>query len=270
MKRIREDSDLKSVFEAGPNGILLSGMPDDVDASLTLVLRSTVAVDSTGITISAVTIHRGNFDREVMPEDIPEDLAGVIWGITIAAAQIRSGNFDSEAMPEYIPEDLAGISFQDYQGVEITVIDSETGLIFASAFIDEATWVFGEEAGVKAFLDTVKGLTTPPLADLGAALPHVFFAMVGSMCEYEACTAQVLVGLAKGPEGTLSTIQLYQFDNTEMAAEALPAIRTQQEDGLGIVSMGSVDIIGDTITQEGRFVKVEGTLPMEELSRMFE
>ncbi|MCK5634460.1 MAG: hypothetical protein KAI06_05210, partial [Anaerolineales bacterium] len=52
-------------------------------------------------------------------------------------------------------------------------------------------------------------------------------------------------------------------------ADALPAIRTQQEGG-GIFSMGSVDIIGDTITLEGRFVKVEGTLPVEDLSRMFE
>ena len=204
-----------------------------------------------------------------MPEDIPEDLAGVIRVITIAAAQIRSGNFDRESMPEYIPEDLEGVSFQDYQGVVITVIEVAQDLEYASAFIDEATWVFGPEAGVKAVLDTAKDLTTPPLADLGAALPHVFFAIVGSMCEYEACTAQVLVGLAKGPERTLSTIQLHQFENAEMAADALPAIRTQQEGG-GIFSMGSVDIIGDTITLEGRFVKVEGALPVEELSRMFE
>jgi hypothetical protein len=173
-------------------------------------------------------------------------------------------------MPEWIPEDLAGVSFQDYQGVEITVIEVAQDLEYASAFIDEATWVFGPEAGVKAVLDTAKGLTTPPLADLGTALPHVFFAMVGGSCEYEACTAQVIVGLAKGPEGTISTIQLYQFENAEMAADALPAIRTQQEEGLRKVSMGSVDIIGDTITQEGRFVKVEGALPIEDLSRMFE
>ncbi|MCK5633513.1 MAG: hypothetical protein KAI06_00410 [Anaerolineales bacterium] len=268
VNRIRDYPDLKSVFEAGPNGILLWGMPDDVDASLTLVLRSTVSADSPGITIAAVTIQRGNFDREAIPEDIPEDLAGVIRVITIAASQIRSGNFDRESMPEYIPEDLAGVSFQDYQGVEITVIEVAQDLEYASAFIDEATWVFGPEAGVKAVLDTAKDLTTPPLADLGAALPHVFFAMVGSMCEYEACTAQVLIGLAKGPEGTLSTIQLHQFENAAMAADALPAIRTQQEGG-GF-SMGSVDIIGDTITQEGRFIKVDGTLPMEDLSRMFE
>lgn len=189
--------------------------------------------------------------------------------IIIAAAQIRSGNFDSEAMPEYILEVLAVVSHQDYQGVEIIVIEVAQDLEYTSAFIDETTWVFGQEAGVKAVLDTAKGLTTPPLADLGAALPDVFFAMVGSMCEYETCTAKVMVGLAKGPEGTLSKIQLYQFENAEMAADALPAIRTQQEGG-GIVSMGSVDIVGDTITQEGRFVKVEGALPMEDLSRMFE
>jgi hypothetical protein len=115
VKTIREDPDLKSIFEAGPDGCPLLGMPDDVDASLTFVLRSSVEADSTGITISAVTIRRGNLDREAMPDDIPVDLAGVLWGITISAAQIRSGNFDSEALPEYIPEDLAGVSFQDYQ-----------------------------------------------------------------------------------------------------------------------------------------------------------
>ena len=270
MKRIREDPDLKSVFEAVPNGCPLTGMPDDVDASLSVVLRSSVAADSSGITISAVTIRRGNFDMEAMPEDIPTDMTSVFWRIIIAAEQIRSGNFDSEAMSEDILEVLAGVSYQDYQGVEITVIEVAQDLEYASAFIDEATWVFGQESEVKAVLDTAKGLTTPLLADLGAALPHVFFAMVGSSCEYEACTAQVLVGLAKAPEGTLSTFRLYQFENAEMAADALPAIRTQQEEGFGKISMGSVDIIGGTITQEERFVKEEGVLPMEDLSRMFE
>jgi hypothetical protein len=120
-----------------------------------------------------------------------------------------------------------------------------------------------------AVLDTANGLQTPPLADLGAALPQVFFAMLGGGCHLEACTTQVLVGLAKGPEGTISTIQLYQFENPEMAADALPAVETQQEGG-GIISMGAVDIIGDTITQEGRFIKLEGAFPIEDLSRMFE
>ncbi|MCH8094211.1 MAG: hypothetical protein IH953_06420 [Chloroflexi bacterium] len=74
--------------------------------------------------------------------------------------------------------------------------------------------------------------------------------------------------MAKGPEGTISTIQLYQFENAEMAANALPAIRTGQEEGKS--QFGSVKIVGDTFTQEGRFVKVEGVLPIEDLSRMFE
>ncbi len=270
MKTIREDPDLKSVFEAGPNGFPLSGIPEDVDASLTLVLQSSVSADSTGITISAVTILRGNFDREAIPEDIPVDLAGILWAFTIAAEQIRSGNFDSEVLPEYISENLAIVSFQDYQGVGITVIELGPDLEYTSAFIDEATWVFGQEEGVKAYLDSAKGLTTAPLADLGAALPHVFFAMLGSSCEYETCTAQVMVGLVKGPEGPISTFRLYQFENAEMAADTLPEIRKDQEDGLDKISMGSVDIIVDTITQEGRFVKLEGAFPIEDLSRMFE
>jgi hypothetical protein len=102
-------------------------------------------------------------------------------------------------------------------------------------------------------------------------LPHVFFATVRSECDDEAqgCTAKVNVALAKGPEGTISVIQLYQFENAEMAVDALPAIRTEQEQG-GKGQMGSVSIVGDTFAQEGRFVKVEGALPIEDLSRMFE
>ncbi len=76
------------------------------------------------------------------------------------------------------------------------------------------------------------------------------------------------MGLAKGPEGTISTIQLYQFENAEMAADALPAVRTRQEEANS--QFGSVEIVGDTITQEGRFIKVEGVLSIEDLSRMFE
>ncbi len=237
VKRIREDPALKSVFEAVSGGCPLSEMLDEVDAKMSVVLPPSAA-DSSGITFTATTIRRGNFDRE--------------------------------AMAEQLREDFPGASLQDYQGVELTVIETEQGLRLASAFIDEAAWVLGPETGVKAVLDTAKGLTTPPLADLGAVLPPVFSAAVWASCDYEAegCTASVFVGLAKGPEESISMIQLYEFGNAEIAAEALPAIRTRQEEGIS--QFGSVKVVGDTITQEGRFVKVEGTLPIDDLPRMFE
>lgn len=238
VKRVREDPELKSVFEAVSGGCALSGERDDVDALMGVVLSPSLSADSSGITIFPVTIRRGNFDREAIAQELQEDFAGA--------------------------------SPQDYRGVEITIIEIEQGFELASAFIDETTWVLGPEAVVKAVIDTAQSLMTPPLADMGAALPRVFWAAVLARCDYEAegCTVSVFVGLTKGPEGTISTIQLYQFENAEMAADALPAVRTRQEEGNS--QFGSVEIVGDTITQEGRFIKVEGVLSLEDLSRMFE
>ncbi len=237
VKRVREDPELKSIFESVSSGCSLSGEPDDVDVLMGVSMLPSAA-GSSGITLPIATIRRGNFDREAMAEQLREDFAGAL--------------------------------LQDYQGVELTVIETEQGLRLASAFIDETTWVLGSEAVVKAVIDTAQGLTTPPLADMGAALPRVFWAAVLASCDYEAegCTASVFVGLAKGLEGTISTIQLYQFENAEMAVDALPAIKARQEEGIS--QFGSAKIVGDTITQEGRFVKVEGVLPIEDLSRMFE
>jgi hypothetical protein len=117
-----------------------------------------------------------------------------------------------------------------------------------------------------------KRLTPPPHADLGAALTDAFiFTMM--KCEYEACTAHVHISLTKGSEGPISMIQLYQFENAERAADALPEIRARQEEGI-LTFYGSgtnpVPIIGDSTTQEGRFIKIEGTIPVEDLPRMFE
>ena len=237
VKRVREDPELKSVFEVVSGGCSLSGERDDVDALMGISMLPSAA-GSSGITLPIATIRRGNFDREAMAQQLQEDFTGAL--------------------------------LQDYQGVELTVIETEQGLRLASAFIDETTWVLGSDAVVKAVIDTAQDPTTPPLADMGAALPRVFWAAVLARCDYEAegCTASVFVGLAKGPQGAISTIQLYQFDNVEMATAALPTIRTRQEEGIS--QFGSVKIVGDTITQEGRFVKVEGVLPIEDLSRMFE
>jgi hypothetical protein len=237
VKRVREDPELETVFEAVSGGCSLSGVPDEVDALMGVsVLPS--AAGSSGISLPIATIRRGNFDREAMAEQLQEDFAGAL--------------------------------IQDYLGVEVAVLETEQGLRLASAFIDEATWVLGSEAVVKAVIDTAQDPTTPQLAEMGAALPSVFWAAVWATCDYEAegCTASVFVGLTKGPEGTISTIQLYQFENAEMAANALPAVRTRQEEGNS--QFGSAEIVGDTITQEGRFIKVEGVLSLENLSRMFE
>jgi hypothetical protein len=237
---------LKAIFETVSAGCPLSGpykVPDYIDATMGIAVLPSEG-GRPGITIGALTIYRVNFDREAMAERPQEsDLA--------------------DALPP--------VTAQDYLGVELSVTETEEGFRVASASIDEATTVFGGEGGVKAILDTAKGLTTSPLTDLGAALPRVFFAALLGACTYEdqGCTVEVSVGLAKGPEGTISVIQFYQFENAEMAADALPTIRTKQEEG-GTLQMGSIEIVGDTITQEGRFVKVEGTLPIEDLPRLFE
>jgi hypothetical protein len=237
MKRILEDPDLKSVFEAVSGGCPLSGESDDV-ATMMGVSVMPSAAGSSGITIPIATIRRGSFDRESMAEQLQEDFAGAL--------------------------------IEDYQGIEVTVIETAQGLRLASAFVDEATWVLGSEEVVKAVIDTAQSLSPPPLAELGAALPRVFWAAAWARCDFEAqgCTASVSVGLDKGPEGTISMIQLYQFENAEMAAAALPAIRTRQEEEIS--TFGSVRIFGDTFSQEGRFIKVVGTLPVEDISRMFE
>jgi hypothetical protein len=209
---------------------------------------------------------------------------GVVWSPPEGAGSvgvipfltIRRVSLDREATAEQpqAPDsagDLPKATRQEYLGFQLVLTETDKGFRFASASIDEATTVFGEETGVKAILDLAKGQTEPPFADLGAALPPVFFATLRGECEGDAqgCTAKVDVGLAKGPEGTLSVIQLYQFENAERAADALPAIRTEQEQG-GSFEAGSLTIVGDTITQEGRFVKVESTYPLEDLSRIFE
>ncbi|GAH12350.1 unnamed protein product, partial [marine sediment metagenome] len=112
MKRIMEDPDLKSVFEAVSGGCPLLGESDDV-ATMMGVSVMPSGVGSSGITIPIATIRRGNFDRESMAEQLQEDFAGAL--------------------------------IEDYQGIEVAVIETAQGLRLASAFVDEVTWVFGAE-----------------------------------------------------------------------------------------------------------------------------
>jgi hypothetical protein len=238
MKYLRENSDLNLPDHTGQNFCAALASPENVDEVLGLVLPSTISADS-GIQITAVTICRGNFDEETIMEQ----------------------------------DDYPVTSTQKYKGFELSIFDLGSDLQMTSTFLDETTWVLSmKDAGVKAVIDYANSLATPPFADLGAALTDAFiFTMM--KCEYEACTAHVHISLTKGSEGPISMIQLYQFENAERAADALPEIRARQEEGI-LTFYGSgtnpVPIIGDSTTQEGRFIKIEGTIPVEDLPRMFE
>lgn len=236
MALIKEDPGLMMAFESHLTNFFFMDFIEDIDAIVGVVVPATVKFDSSGFVISYTSIYRGNFDQDA----------------------IRNH------------EMFSGASTRNYRGVEISTKEQESGLSVASAFLDETTWLFNNEGGVMAVIDMVKDLTAPPLADLGAALPRVFFAMMYGFCDYDFCDTSVILSLAKRPDGTISTIQLYQFENAEMAAEALPAMMAQQEAGEMIQNIGSLTISGDHIKQEGRFVLVEGTLPVEEIHRLFE
>jgi hypothetical protein len=236
LKYIRENPDLNFPDQTGQNFCEALASPMTVDEVLGVVLPATLSEDS-GIQISAVTICRGNFDQKMIMEQI----------------------------------DYPATSTQKYKGFELSTFDTGSEHPMTSAFLDESTWVMGmNEAGVKAVLDMAKSFKPSPYADLDAALTDAFFAMIFSHCNYEACDIRVPASLEKGSERPVSTVQLYQFESAEMAAAALPAITEMQEAGEASNIVGSVEIIGDTVTQEGRLIKIHGTLPVEDLPGLFE
>ena len=197
----------------------------------------------------------------VSPATISEDFA-------ITAVHICRGNFDQETILEQ--DGVSVISTEDYQGFELSILTFGSGSEMASVFLDETTWVIGyNEAGVKAFLDTANSSEPSPYTDLGAALTDAFFAMMLAYCDYEGCELRG-ISIEKGSEETASTVQFFQFENAELAAEALPMIKEQYVDGGMMNMVGSVSIEGDQVKQEGRFIRFEGTLPVEDLPRMFE
>lgn len=106
VKKVREDPELKSVFEAVSGGCALSGESEEVDAQMGIsVLPS--AAGSSGITLPIATIRRGYFDREAMAEQLQEDFAGALH--------------------------------QDYQGIELAVFGSVK--IVGDTFTQEGRFV---------------------------------------------------------------------------------------------------------------------------------
>jgi len=239
LKQIMEDPDLRAAFEALPDvcPFLGSQILDNVDATISI---SALPAESTQTILGIVFILYGDFTEVTMPE-------------LLQAIEVE----------DPIP--------QDYQGFDLMVAEQGDPFTFAIVIMDESTIVFGEESGVKAILDTTSGLKSPPLADLGAALPQVVFASVLNNCpKYEnlGCSAVVIQGLAQGTRAELSLLQLYQFEDLELAANALDTIFAGEEDEIKI-QIGSIDIVGETITQDGRFIRVEGFLPIEDIGELF-
>lgn len=186
---------------------------------------------------------------------------------------ILYGDFAKLILPELIREiGLEDPILQDYLGFVLMV--EEQGEPFNSAvmIMDESTIVFGEETGVKSVLDTALGVKSSQLADLGAALPQVLIASVLNNCpKYEnlGCTAVVNPGLVQGTSSDFSLLQVYQFEDLDLASSALDTILRDAESG-NTIQIGSIKVDGDVITQEERFIFLEDPLPIEEISDLFE
>jgi hypothetical protein len=239
-KQIMEDSELRAACDDSPDvcPFLGSQILEGVDASIAFNVKST---NSSKTIFGIVYILYGDFTEVTMPELLQELQLG-----------------------DPVP--------QDYQGFELMAEEQGDPFNFAVVIMDESTIVFGEETGVKAVLDTASGLKSPPLADLGAALPSVLYAAMLKSCPKYAslgCTAAVILGLAKETMADLSLLQLYQFEDLDLAANALDTILAEEDIG-NTIQFGSITIASDTITQDGRFILKEGFLPIEEIGALFE
>ena len=237
---IMEDPDLKSAFES----MLIYPFKDSQ------ILASSV-------------------DRMITFSLVPGDPTQA----TMSIVYILSGDFAEVTLPELMQEnEIEDSVLQDYQGFELMVLEEGDPFIVAMTIMDDSTIVWGEESGVKAVLDTALGLKSTPLADLGAALPQVLWAGVFNNCpQYEdlGCTAMVVPGLAQGSNSDISLLHVYQFEDLDLAASALDTILTDVESG-NITQTGSIKIVGDIITQDGRFIILEDLLPIEEIRDVFE
>jgi hypothetical protein len=208
-------------------------------------------------------------DRMISFSNVPDDPTSVMTSIIY----VLSGDFAEVTLPELMQEnEIENSVLQDYKGFELMV--EEGGEPFNSAYmiLDEFTIIFGEETGVKAVLDTALGLKSSPLADLGAILPQVLVASALNNCpQYEdlGCTAVVIQGLAQGTSSDLSLLQVYEFEDLDLAANALDIILTDAESG-NITQAGRIKIGGDNVTQDGRFIVLEDLLPIEEIVGVFE
>lgn len=237
---IMEDPEIKSAFEAAP----------DVCPFL-------------------FSIPRGRVDQLISFGRKPDDSARVMMGILY----ILNGEFTDLTLSELVKEfEFEDLVLQEYQGFEYMV--EEKGEPFNSAvmIMNESTIVFGEESGVLAVINTALGLNSPHLADLGAVLPPALTASVLSNCpKYEdlGCTGLVIHALAKGTSSDLLLLQVYQFEDPDLAANALDTIVSDIESG-NTIQFGSMKMKGDTITNVGRFIIVEEFLPIEDIGMVFE
>ncbi len=240
-QRIRDDPDLISALELVPEICPFSFSP----------------------------IPGGRVDQLIAFGRKPDDPARVTMGIIY----ILHGEFPELTLPALVQDlELEDLVLQEYQGFEYMVEEQGDPFNFAWMIMDESTIVFGEESGVRAAIDSALGLNSPHLADLGAALPPVFTASVLKNCpKYEelGCTALVIHALTQGPSPDLSLLQVYQFEDPDLAANAFDTIKADIESG-DTIQFGSMKIKGETITQEGRFIIVEDSLPVEDLGKVFE
>jgi len=237
---IMEDPEIKSAFEA-----------------------------ATDVCSSLFSIPSGRVDQLISFGRKPDDSARVMMGII----SILYGEFAEVTLPELVKEfGFEDLVSQEYQGFEYMV--EEKGEPFNSAvmIMDESTIVFGEESGVLAVIDTALGVNSAHLADLGAVLPPALtVSVLGNCPQYEAlgCTGLVIHALAKGTSSYLLLLQVYQFEDPDLAVKALDTIVAEIESG-NTIQFGSMKMKGDRITQEGQFIIVEEFLPIEDIGMVFE
>lgn len=237
-RAIRADPDLSAAFEASPDSCpFLDSQNLDIDG----LMGASVSIEGA--------------ERVSM---------GIVY--------ILSGDFAGLTLPELLQEmTLEDPVPQVYLDFDLMVAEGDEQPNFALTILDETTIVFGEENGVKAVLDTAISQEPGLLADLGTALPQVVYATVLRHCpQYEdlGCTAVVMAGLVQWIGTDLSLIKFYQFDDPKSAAKALESILAAGEAGRRI-QFGSVDMIGDTVTQDERFILVEGFISVGEIEGLF-
>lgn len=75
--------------------------------------------------------------------------------------------------------------------------------------------------------------------------------------------------MALGTSSDLSLLQVYEFEDLDLAASDLDIILTDAESG-NVTQTGRIKIGGDNVTQDGRFIVLEDLLPVEEIVGVFE
>lgn len=238
---IRDDPDLKSAFESIP--------------SVSLSLRWQIS--------------GSRVDRMISFSRVPDDVATNAIGIV----NILHGDFGKATLAGLAQEStMAAPVFVEYQGFELLVEEEGDPFNFAYVILDQSTIIFGEEAGVKAVIDTALGLESAPLSDLGSALPQVLFASVFNHCpQYEdlGCTAMVVPGLAQGSSSAISLLHVYEFGDADSAAGGLEKIQENVDSGM-MTQTGTITIVPDRITQEGSFIILDALISVEEIEDVLE